>query len=517
MGVAARHIAFQHQYPIFFYGQNYMGVLEAYVGALFFRIGGVSVLTLRLGLVLFFALFLWSLYRLTRTLYTQRFALLVLGLLSLGSSDMFIQQLRAVGGAEETLLFGTLTLLCATWLALHPDDTTQFLHIDKRTWICGGMGLSMGIGLWSHTLILPFLLVGNGILLLFCRQDLRKRGWYLLPLGFLIGVLPLLIYTFQHGANPFTVALDMQRAAGNSSSKVSIFRMLSGTFLYGLPVATGISPVCDSSILPFYGPPTALTSPCVLVHGGWSSGYLLLLTSALLLSGGPLYKLYQRRRRNDGIWSTEERRQAVIHTGRLALLTALMITLFLYVSSPTTALKPWSTRYLIGLLIATPAILWPLWYKASQARKRRAWRRQIGYATILSGILAVFLISTSITINEIPAAMHSAQQDQEIITSLKRHNIKHFYAGYWTCYRLIFASQEQLICDGPDSLKEPIGRRYPPYLQTVQRDAGAAFVFEQSSEDDKIFQAKMRQTAQRYTSFTIDGLDVYVPEAKITP
>jgi hypothetical protein len=376
----------------------------------------------------------------------------------------------------------------------------------------------MGIGLWSHTLILPFLLVGIGILLLFCRQDIRKRGWYLLPLGFLIGVSPLLIYTFQHGANPFTVALDMQRATGSNSSKVSIFKMLSGTFLYGLPVATGVSPVCDSSILPFYGSSTSMTLPCVLVHGGWSSGYLLLLISALLLSGRPLYKLYQqRRRRNGGIWSTEERRQAVIHTVRLALLTALVITLFLYVSSPTTALKPWSTRYLIGLLIATPAILWPLWYAGNQARKHRTWRKQTGYVALLSGIFAVFLISTSITINEIPAAMHSEQQDQEIIASLKQHNIKHFYAGYWTCYRLIFASQEQLICDGPDGLKEPIGRRYPPYLQIVQQDTGAAFVFEQSSEDDKIFQAKIRQTAQRYTSFTIDGLDVYIPETKTAP
>ena len=48
MGLMARHIAYNGEYPIYFYGYNYMGALEAYLGAGFFRLFGSSVFTLRL-------------------------------------------------------------------------------------------------------------------------------------------------------------------------------------------------------------------------------------------------------------------------------------------------------------------------------------------------------------------------------------------------------------------------------------------------------------------------------------
>ena len=65
MGLEAMHIAFQGQHPVFLYNQNYMGVLEAYIAAFFFHLFGVSVFTLRIGMILMFALFLVSMYLLT--------------------------------------------------------------------------------------------------------------------------------------------------------------------------------------------------------------------------------------------------------------------------------------------------------------------------------------------------------------------------------------------------------------------------------------------------------------------
>jgi hypothetical protein len=47
MGLEAMHIAFKGEHPIFLYGQDYMGVLEAYVAAFFFRLFGVSVFSPR--------------------------------------------------------------------------------------------------------------------------------------------------------------------------------------------------------------------------------------------------------------------------------------------------------------------------------------------------------------------------------------------------------------------------------------------------------------------------------------
>src|SRR5215472_6389784 len=57
MGIMALHIAYRGEHPIFYYGQHYMGTLEAYIAAGFFRLFGASVFTLRLGPVLMFVLF----------------------------------------------------------------------------------------------------------------------------------------------------------------------------------------------------------------------------------------------------------------------------------------------------------------------------------------------------------------------------------------------------------------------------------------------------------------------------
>ncbi|HEY6407432.1 MAG TPA: hypothetical protein VIY29_08190, partial [Ktedonobacteraceae bacterium] len=57
IGLMAMHIQ-RGELPIFYYGQNYMGALEAYLGAGLFSVFGVSLFTLRLVTTLLFLLFL---------------------------------------------------------------------------------------------------------------------------------------------------------------------------------------------------------------------------------------------------------------------------------------------------------------------------------------------------------------------------------------------------------------------------------------------------------------------------
>src|SRR5437764_5353604 len=52
MGIMGMHIAYNGEHPIFFYGQQYMGTLEAYVAAAFFSLFVVSVFSLMLVPVL---------------------------------------------------------------------------------------------------------------------------------------------------------------------------------------------------------------------------------------------------------------------------------------------------------------------------------------------------------------------------------------------------------------------------------------------------------------------------------
>ena len=51
MNLMALHIAYRGEHPTFFYGQDYLGAFEAYVGAVLFRIFGPSVLAMRLEMI----------------------------------------------------------------------------------------------------------------------------------------------------------------------------------------------------------------------------------------------------------------------------------------------------------------------------------------------------------------------------------------------------------------------------------------------------------------------------------
>jgi predicted membrane-bound mannosyltransferase len=98
MGLIALHILTHGERPILFYGQAYMGTIEAYLGALMFAIFGVSLFALKLGLVLLYAAFMAVMYLLLAGLFTRRWALAGLLLLSLGADAMLFQQLNAYGG-----------------------------------------------------------------------------------------------------------------------------------------------------------------------------------------------------------------------------------------------------------------------------------------------------------------------------------------------------------------------------------------------------------------------------------
>src|SRR5258708_25844906 len=81
MGIMALHIAYRGERPIFFYGQNYMGVLEAYLAAAVFHIFGASFFTLRLFSIVLFSLFLIGIFLLSSVLYSKK--------LSLGTLSLF--------------------------------------------------------------------------------------------------------------------------------------------------------------------------------------------------------------------------------------------------------------------------------------------------------------------------------------------------------------------------------------------------------------------------------------------
>ncbi|MFL5629363.1 MAG: ArnT family glycosyltransferase [Ktedonobacteraceae bacterium] len=517
MGLVALHITYQGDHPTFFYGLPYMGPLEGYIAAPLFRLLGPSLFALRLGLLPLFALFLICMYYLTRLLYSRGLALFVVALLSLGSADMFMRQLKAVGEYPEIELFAALISLLAAWLALsshNSDEDPAIWKRRRRILVYGLLGLIVGLAMWVDFLILPFVATAGLLLLLFCRHELRSWSGLSLLLGTIIGAFPLIYYnlTAPPGENSLRTLLQIHQAdaAGATAQHVTLLRQIFSTIVIGLPLSTGANPRCSGATLSDFSSPSASMLPCVMFHGGWSIGFLILWTSAAVLALAFIWQ--QRRRSPAGKWSFEQRQDVIRQYCRLMLLLSAGLTIALYAISPLAALYPFTSfRYLTCVLIAVPAVLWPLWKgfrKLETLSGTRAKAMFILRGSVLFLVGIIFLMGTLRTFQEIPTAQAAYNSEDTLVQGLLNRGATYIYSDYWTCNRLTFHSQEQIICSVLTEHLNPGFNRYTLYAPIVKKAPHPAYVFALGSAFATSFEQQMlpQHHYQRYTS---EGYVIY--------
>jgi 4-amino-4-deoxy-L-arabinose transferase-like glycosyltransferase len=553
MGLMGMHIAFHGEWPIFFYGQGYMGAFEAYLAAIMFRLFGVSTFTLLLGLILMYTLFLIAMYRLTCLLYSKSLALITLVFLCLGSNPLLTRELVSIGGYPETLMFGSILMLLSSWLVLHYNPDVPPSEQRRRLWVYGAWGLVAGLGIWTHVLVAPFVLLGGILLLLFCWRELLGWSSICLVVALLIGALPMIIYNVyaSPGQSTLSYILHVHSASGITLPPKHILYLLQlkGALLISLPLATGATPLCSPSQISFSILHSIHIVLCTFTYTAWSLGIIVLW---ILAAAFTLYQIWR-------VWSSrpyaaEERRLLVVSTARLALLATSALTFLLYVISPDSALFSVPTsRYLVGVLVSTPAILWPLWSGTSivkplllkfPSRPRVAMRlSRLSFVirrVVLVGIGLALLIGTQSIFTGIPSAPPVAQrwgrfaiqvndqhldladtrkldqQQYELIDNLLRIGAVHIYSDYWTCDRLIFQSRERIICY---TLKDNLftgQNRYLPYLNMVRADKYSAYVFLIGSPPATQFARITRRSQSRYQHFVFDGYVVYQPKKPLS-
>src|SRR5258708_23012928 len=139
---------------------------------------------------LFRSLFLISMYLLASLLYTKKLALATLILLCLGSDVILKQEVYAIGGYSETLLFGTVTFLLASWIALSSKQELSKHSPQWRLVAYGCWGLAVGLGILSDLLILPFVLTAGLLLVVFCWHELPTLAPFFHLFCFFVCSLP---------------------------------------------------------------------------------------------------------------------------------------------------------------------------------------------------------------------------------------------------------------------------------------------------------------------------------------
>src|SRR6266851_210028 len=520
MGIAALHIAYHGEHPYMYYGQNYMGTLEAYIGAVLFHLFGPSLFVLRLSVILLIALFLVSMYLLTSLLYSKKLALVTLALLSLGSNMVLTREIMSTGGSSQTLLFGSLAFLLAAWLAL---TSGQDISAKKAWWRLVGYscwGLVVGLGLWSDLVVLPFFAMAAVFLVLFCWRDLWSLAPLCLLLGLIIGASPAIAYNLKtlHGANSFSILLQLFHGSQTQAphTLAQVIQGIKGTVLVSLPTATG-NPFCPvSEEWQYFRYTSPHSAQCTIVHASWGLGYIVLWVIAAFLAIRTLWQLRYQLQVSTGF--PEKRRTEVIrHFAHLMLLGSAALALTAYaLSSAPMGWPGIHARYLVGLLIVTPAIISPLWSSLNSFKLPLGTLTRVKVATsggmlLLIGIL--LLLGTIETFSEIPLAQTINKQQDTLVNDLLRIHATHIYSDYWTCDSLIFQSKEQIICVVVDGVLQPNlpHNRYIPYTPVVESDQHAAYAFPIGLPQAANMARKAALPGAHYRRFIFDGYVVYQP------
>jgi hypothetical protein len=117
----------------------------------------------------------------------------------------------------------------------------------------------------------------------------------------------------------------------------------------------------------------------------------------------------------------------------------------------------------------------------------------------------------------VPAAYADEQQQMQLVNDLLKLKLTRVYLEYWTCYRLLFQSQEQILCAVPPYPLTVGSNAYPPDAQAVQPDPNvinpkAPFLFPATSTSEiTAFEQYNKEHGKLFKKYTLDGMVLYIP------
>lgn len=192
----AKHIT-KGCFPLFFYGQYFLGPLEPLFMAFFFKIFGIKIYTLFLANVFFSCLFIISSYFLGKELKDRVTGFIMMLYSAFPASYFFLASVMPGGYWIEILLLGNVMLILALKIPKYN------LGIRKTAYYIL-LGLAAGAGFWTHYMIFYYFLpIG---LYLLINDRLKDFSINTIPaiISFFLISLPFWLFTFKYNFAPFT-------------------------------------------------------------------------------------------------------------------------------------------------------------------------------------------------------------------------------------------------------------------------------------------------------------------------
>lgn len=472
VGLMARHIL-EGERPTFFYGQAYMGSLDAWLIAGGFTLLGDSVLTIRIvqsalyiGVV---AASFWCAWLLTRRVT----AALVTGLLfAVPPTLAALYTTATLGGYNETLLPGTLIIMLAYTL----------VQVNLRSWWrWAALGFCAGLGWWTNGLIIIYAVPAAMLLLTSWILQFRAgRGWIaagglvVAAVAFLLGSAPWWLYALQNDLAPLRFYIGGEQGLGADIAALPFGERLIGLFFLGFPAALGLRfPWSAQLFFPFAG-----------------------VVVAILFIIAMIAPIRHRVLSKDGrgvLWG--------------------MIGWFMLVYLATRFSSDPTGRYFLPLTLPL-FILFGAWI----ASLSRRWL-QVGLTAIVLAYFGFGQITAASAPPGFTTQFNTTQHipndhDAELIHFLEANDLTRGYAPYWISFRLAFLSGDTLqysaaLPDKPGAEYRPIDERYPPYRAAADSSADFALITADTLGLDALVTSHLDSAGVSYQVQTIGSYRVY--------
>lgn len=476
IALMARHIL-EGARPVFFYGQAYMGSLDAFLVSLGFATLGESVLTIRIVQAVLYMGVVASSFAAAWRLSGRPVVATVTGLtLAVMPVLLATYTTATLGGYNETLLFGNLLLLLAY-------DVTHAHTRSLPRWLL--LGIIAGLGWWTNGLIVAY---GLPVALLVLYRTLRpidaaaapglpsQRGdmrppsglaLRLVPLlvalgGFFVGSAPWWLFNLQHDwqALAFYIArTDEGQFAGNSVPSLPLEQRVLGLLFLGLPTLIGLRFPWQPS---FFAP--------------------LIGAVVLFIYGMAFVRLLRGARTPQGTHPLKPDARALI-IGMIGLF-CLLFFVSKFSIDPT-------GRYFLPLALPFGVVLGTLidTLPARTRLLRTPRQRQMGQAALVA-IVLVYFAAGQISAASVEPGLTTQfnldshipnTYDEELIAFLDEQNLYAGYSTYWVTFRLAFLSDERMQYSSalpykPSLEYTPADERYPAYKATADQTERIAYI-----------------------------------------
>jgi 4-amino-4-deoxy-L-arabinose transferase-like glycosyltransferase len=477
VGLMARHIL-QGERPIFFYGQAYLGSLDAFLVASVMALMGQTISAIRWTQVLVFGGTVMTTALLAGSAFRSRFAGLAAGILmAVPTVNVTLYTTVSIGGYGEALLIGNGLLLAIAYVDRHSN---------APLWLVLTWGLLAGLGFWAFGLTLVYLLPTSLVLAISfhrSRQGGLIRSVAVAALAFIVGASPWFVSALRNGPSALMAELFGSAIAGASSG--SLLAALGGHLvnlaLFGPTVIMGLRPPWGVELL------AAPLAPVPIIFWLAALGFVAWrLRAGISIS-----------------WLT------------WALAGVALLDLAGFILTPFGA-DP-SGRYFLPMMVPMAVFGAGLLATVAQSGRRRFAYAALAAVMVYNAAATVDAAASSptgLTTQFDPIAQVDQTALPDLIRFLQDQDLTRGYTNYWVAYPLAFRSGEELIFVPAlpyhqDFRYTPRDSRYRPYAELVQSSSKVGYITTHHPALNSVIEAGLRRLSVGFRVTEIGPYTVY--------